>query len=362
MDDTSSDVAPANGIAKMPCTSALVYGDTIPSSGVAASGLLGAGDNEIEALFDGACGTIHAAESFEMFFGTARSSPDTAIDTLVQSDKELAALVGSTSTEAAAIQTLLEISTLALPLPVSVARGVVPLIAMKRKTKVCQCDLSGCDAVAIFNNVALSKTTCAVKGGVKGESIRLNMLKNGITTTKQCKCEKPPRYYLCCDECPQNWIDGHFAVIEGMWKQSMMAISPHDKTAAFMCHIRGTGHIFWRTVRAMGGIVKEAQENGVLITSTIDWVENGWTVDHWKRCCNIVNTQRKKFPLWCSTYDRMIPGVLDVSKAAADPTSVAMKFQVAGRVLQFISSEIYQMPPTETVESDIPAAYSSTKS
>jgi len=166
MHDTSSDVAPANGIAKMPCTSALVYGDTIPSSGVATSGLLGTRDNEIETLFDDTCGTIHAAESFEMLFGTTRSSPDTAIDALVESDKELAALVGSTSvsshaapdfesvfgttsrdettaTEAAAIQTLLAISTLALPLPVSVARGVVPLIAMKRKTKVCQCEQCG---------------------------------------------------------------------------------------------------------------------------------------------------------------------------------------------------------------------------
>jgi len=150
-------------------------------------------------------------------------------------------------------------------------------------------------------------------------------------------------------------------VIEGIWKQSVMANSPHDKTIAFKCHIRGTGHIFWRTVRAMGGMVKEAQEKGVLVTNTVEWVQNGWTVDYWKRCCNIVNTQRKKFPRWCCTYDSMIPGVLDASKAAADPGSVAMKFQVAGLVLQFIASEIYQMPETETAKSDIPAAYSSTK-
>ena len=210
----ASDVTPENDITKMQCTDALVYDDTTPSSGVAVSGLLGECDKEIEALFDSTCAQTHAAEKFESFFGTARSSPVTSNSMLVESDKELAALVGSTSvsthaaqdlesvfgttsrdetmaTEAAAIETLLAISTLALPLPVSVGPSIVPLVAIKHKIKVCQCDLSGCDAFAIFDSVRLSNTSCAVKGGVQGESIRLDMRKNGLPRRKSVSARSP---------------------------------------------------------------------------------------------------------------------------------------------------------------------------
>jgi len=380
----ASDVAPANDSAKMPCTGALTYDDAAPSSSLAASGLLGECDNDIEALFDNTNASVHTAQNFELFFGTTQSSPVASSDMLVESDKELAVLIdstsvlthaaqdfesvfgttstaGKTSTEAQAIQSLLAISTLALPLPVSAAPRVVPLVDIKRKIKVCQCDLSSCDATAIFDNVRLTNTSCVLKGGVQGETIRLDMRKNGFTTTKKCKCEKPFRYYLCCDECPENWIVGQYAAMDGIWKQSVMANSPHDKTIAFRSHLRGIGHIFWRTVRAMGGIVKEAQVKGILITNTVDWIQNEWTIDHWKRCCNVVNKQRTKFPRWCCKYDSMIPGILNTSKAEADPTSVAMKFQVAGLVLQFIAPETYEIPKSETDESDIPPAYSSTR-
>ena len=208
--------------------------------------------------------------------------------------------------------------TVAVPAPAAVAKT----------SNKCHCVLD-----------PLSATPLTVgRRGVSDEGILAEMTAKSCNTYLQCQCRTPSRYYICCDICPANWVDGKHAKMHNKWSQTMMANSKVDKTIAFHSHIRGKGHVFWSAVLGMHTVIQEAIEKKCSITTTHQWAHAQWTHARWLELEHVLESERQQFKSWGELYHRAIPGVLQKQ----GPGSVGQKFLQAQTVLDFIAEKQQQ--------------------
>jgi len=208
------------------------------------------------------------------------------------------------------------------------AAVAAPAAAVAKTSNRCHC---------VLNPLSAAPLTVG-KNGVSDAGILAEMTAKSCNTYLQCQCRSPSRYYICCDLCPANWVDGKHAKMHNKWSQTMMANSKVDKTIAFHAHIKGKGHVFWSAVQGMHTVIQEAIEKKCSITTTHQWANAEWTHARWLEMEHLLESERQQFKSWGELYHLAIPGVLQKQ----GPGSVGQKFLKAQTVLDFIAEKRQQ--------------------